>query len=116
MEINQKQKFTGILLIVVPLIIQVFYILLIMTFDYPEILREDPSYILEQYYAGGVGMRLIWLGFALGLFLIIPLTIILHYNIASLTENTEISDPILVSSSVFGILAGTFDQVAHRNI
>jgi hypothetical protein len=46
------------------LLLQVPYVALIATFDYPDVLRQDPGVILAQFQAGGPTLIGMWLGFA----------------------------------------------------
>lgn len=57
-------KLTGVLLIVGSIIVNIPYTLLIMNFDYPDILREPVGYILTQFQQGRTGLILTWLSFA----------------------------------------------------
>ena len=48
------------------------YTILNMTFDYPDILRQDPGIVLTKFHAGGASLILTWWAFAiLGLPLLI---------------------------------------------
>ena len=58
------RRLTGILFIVGAVFVNIPYTLLIMNFDYPDILREPTGYILTQYQAGGIGLVFTWLAFA----------------------------------------------------
>jgi hypothetical protein len=56
-------KLTGILLIVLAVGFNLFFTLLAMNFEYPDILRSPTGYVLEQYHAA------VWLILA-GIFLL----------------------------------------------
>lgn len=59
------EKIIGILLIVGALALFVPYTLLTITFDYPNILREDTGVILTRFRAGGNALIWTWFAFAL---------------------------------------------------
>jgi hypothetical protein len=61
---QQIRKMTGILLILGGILVNVPYTLLIMTFDYPDILREPTADILTRFAAGGPRLIWTWLAFA----------------------------------------------------
>jgi hypothetical protein len=54
------QRWTGLLLIVVPITFNVAFFELGRAFDYPDILRRDPDEILRRFAAGGTGLLLRW--------------------------------------------------------
>ncbi|MFN8349310.1 MAG: DUF4386 domain-containing protein [Spirosomataceae bacterium] len=59
------EKIIGILLIIGALALFVPYTLLTITFDYPNILREDTGVILTRFHAGGSSLIWTWFAFAL---------------------------------------------------
>jgi hypothetical protein len=71
MNDNQFRKVTGILFIAGAILVNIPYTLLIMNFNYPDILREPADLILTQFQTGGAALIFTWLAFAwLGLPLI----------------------------------------------
>jgi hypothetical protein len=56
---------TGVLLIAMPVLFNLFFLLLQVTFDYPGILRQPSSDVLRQFQAGGSTLVATWYGFAL---------------------------------------------------
>ena len=54
------RKLTGVVLILTPVAFNVFFTLLSMTFEYPDILRKPASYVLRSFDAGGSGLVAIW--------------------------------------------------------
>lgn len=58
-------KSAGILLIVGAIGVFIPYTILTITFHYPDILREKPGIVLEQFEAGGASLIFTWLAFAL---------------------------------------------------
>lgn len=66
MEMNtySYQRLTGTLFIIGAVLVNVPYTLLIMNFDYPDILREPTGYILTRFQQGGAGLIFTWFTFA----------------------------------------------------
>jgi hypothetical protein len=64
MNHQQIRKLTGALLILGAILVNIPYALLIMTFDYPDILRQPTGDILTRFAAGGPGLIWTWLAFA----------------------------------------------------
>lgn len=58
------RKLTGLLFIAGALLLNIPYTLLIMNFDYPDILRQPTGDILTQFQAGGDALIYTWLAFA----------------------------------------------------
>lgn len=70
-------KTIGILLILGTLGVIIPYTILTMTFNYPDILRQDSKIVLNEFYAGGNSLIYTWLAFALlGLPLIVAYSLI----------------------------------------
>lgn len=66
-------KRTGILFIVLPVLLNIPFILLGATFNYPDILREPAGDILTRFHDGGNVLLFQWYAFAIiPLFLIFP--------------------------------------------
>lgn len=64
MKEQQIRKLTGALLILGAILVNIPYTLLIMTFDYPDILRAPVGEILTRFAAGGSALIWTWLAFA----------------------------------------------------
>jgi hypothetical protein len=58
------RKLTGIFFIVGALLVNVPFTLLIINFDYPDILRQPTAEILTRFQAGGNALIYTWLAFA----------------------------------------------------
>jgi hypothetical protein len=58
------RKLTGIFFIVGAILVNVPYTLLIVNFDYPDILRQPTAEILARFHAGGDALIYTWLAFA----------------------------------------------------
>lgn len=64
MSLKLTRLTTGILLILGAILVNIPFTLLIMNFDYPDILREPAGIILERFAAGGPSLVWTWLAFA----------------------------------------------------
>ena len=91
---------TCALLILTPIAFNVFFTLLSVTFEYPDILREPTDYVLRQFDAGGGGLVAIWYGFMLTAVLFVPLAVLVHKVLAR--EGT----PYMALATTFGVVAG----------
>ena len=91
---------TGALLILTPIAFNVFFTLLSVIFEYPDILREPTGYVLRHFDAGGSSLVAIWYGFMLTAVLFVPLAILVHKALAR--ENT----PYMAVATAFGVVAG----------
>ena len=64
MSTRQFRQLTGLLFIVGTVLINIPYTLLIINFDYPDILRQPNAEILTRFQAGGNALIYTWLAFA----------------------------------------------------
>jgi hypothetical protein len=94
------RKLTAVVLILTPVAFNVFFTLLSMTFEYPDILREPASYVLRSFEAGGSGLVAIWYGFMLTAVLFVPLAVLVHKVLAR--QDT----PYMAVATAFGVVAG----------
>jgi Domain of unknown function (DUF4386) len=94
------RKLTGVILILTPVAFNVFFTLLTVTFEYPDILREPTDYILRQFDAGGSGLVAIWYGFMLTAVLFVPVAVLVHKVLAR--QGT----PYMAVATAFGVVAG----------
>jgi len=94
------RELTGVLLILTPIVFNVFFTLLSVTFEYPDILREPTGYVLRHFDAGGSGLVAIWYGFMLTAVLFVPLVVLVHKVLAR--EDT----PYMAVATAFGVVAG----------
>ena len=73
----KKEKVIGLLLIAGAIGVFIPYTILTMTFEYPDVLRQDTSIILTKFHNGGSSLILTWWAFAiLGLPLLIAYVLI----------------------------------------
>src|ERR687897_3451497 len=91
---------TGVLLILTPIAFNVFFTLLSITFEYPDILREPTGYVLRHFDAGGGELVAIWYGFMLTAVLFVPLAVLVHKAL------TREDTPYMTLATAFGVVAG----------
>lgn len=91
---------TGILLILTPIAFNVFFTMLSMTFEYPDILREPAGDVLLKFDEGGSGLIATWYGFMLTAVLFVPLSVLVHKILA------RPDTPYLAMATAFGVVAG----------
>ena len=73
----KKEKTIGLLLIIGAIGVFIPYTILTITFEYPDILRQDPGIILTRFHDGGSSLIFTWWTFAmLGLPLLIAYILI----------------------------------------
>src|SRR5215212_2324976 len=66
------------LLIVMPVLFNLFFALLQSEFEYPDILRRPPDEVLRRFAAGGERLIALWYGFALTPALFLPAAVLLR--------------------------------------
>jgi hypothetical protein len=96
---TRSRTLTAALLILVPVLFNVFFFLLQSSFGYPDILREPADTILDQFAAGGTSLLAIWYGFALTPALFIPAAVLLRRAFPG-------DAPLLALATPFAIVAG----------
>jgi hypothetical protein len=94
------RRVTGVLLVLTPIAFNVFFTLLSMTFEYPDILREPAGYVLRSFDAGGSALVATWYGFMLTAVLFVPLAVLVHKVLARKDA------PYLAVATAFGVVAG----------
>jgi len=58
------RKLTGVFFIVGAILVNIPFALLMINFDYPDILRQPTTEILTRFYAGGASLVYTWLAFS----------------------------------------------------
>ena len=96
---TRSRSLTALLLIIVPVLFNVFFFLLQSSFGYPDILREPADTILRQFAAGGTSLLAIWYGFALTPALFIPAAVLLRRAFPG-------DSPLLSLATPFAVVAG----------
>src|SRR5215218_8376903 len=102
------RNLTGVILILTPVAFNVFFTLLTVTFEYPDILREPTDRILRQFEAGGSGLVAIWYGFMLTAVLFVPVAVLVHKVLAR--QDT----PYMAVATTFGVVAGVVQFLGLR--
>jgi len=102
---NSYQRLTGILFIVGAVLVNVPYTLLIMNFEYPDILREPTGYVLTRFQEGGAGLIFTWFAFA---WLGFPLLFAMVMLQTLLQQETV---PYLWFGTVTGVIGGIAQMV-----
>jgi hypothetical protein len=93
------QVLTGLLLLVLPVAYNLLYTLLARSFDYPDILRQPTSQILDRFAAGGSRLLLLWWGFAMSAVLLAPAAVLLSSTLA------DANPTVLALATATGLLA-----------
>jgi Domain of unknown function (DUF4386) len=93
-------RLTGILLILTPIAFNVFFTLLSVTFEYPDILREPAGQVLRRFDAGSSSLIAIWYGFMLTAVMFVPLAVMVHKVLA------RRDTPYMAVATVFGVVGG----------
>src|SRR4249919_1396281 len=95
----KTEKTIGILLIAGAIGVFIPYTVLTMTFEYPDILRQDTGTILNKFHNGGSSLILTWWAFAI---LALPL-LIAYILIGQKLENKL---GFIKWVTTFGIISG----------
>ena len=90
---------TGILLIALPILFNVFFAALSAVFEYPGILRQSTPEVLAKFGAGGSRLLLIWWGFAMTAVLFAPVAVLLSAQL------TGADATLLAITTTVGVLA-----------
>jgi hypothetical protein len=67
----------GLALLALPVAFNVLFARLARTFDYPDVLREEPRAVLVRFAAGGTALVLTWWAFALTALALAPAVVLL---------------------------------------
>jgi hypothetical protein len=93
-------RVTGLLFVVTALGFAGAFSVLSATFEYPAILRQPTSHILQRFAEGGQALIVTWYILTLSAVLLIPTAILLHRFLAHL------GTPWMPVATAFGVLAG----------
>jgi hypothetical protein len=98
------RRLAGLLLILTPIAFNLLFTLLSVTFEYPDILRESPGYVLVRFDAGGAGLVATWYGFMLTAVLFVPLVVLVHRVLAK--DGRDAGEPFYLGlATIFGVVA-----------
>lgn len=100
MKQNSSQKLAGILLIVTPILLNILFAILGMTFDYPDILRMPTGDVLARFQAGGSGLVAIWYAMTITAAFFIPIVLLM----SQLLKDQDPSN--IFFATTFGLIAG----------
>jgi hypothetical protein len=92
-------KGIGYLLIVGAIGVFLPYTILTITFNYPDILRQESGFILTEFHKGGTALIFTWLAFAL-----LGLPLLVAYSLIG--QNLESKIPNLRWVTTIGIISG----------
>ncbi len=92
--------FTGLALIVVPLLFNVVFFALARSFEYPDILRKPTDEILQRFTAGGARLVSLWYLFAVTALLAIPMAILVFFVFL------DTQPALAITSAILGTLSG----------
>src|SRR5918911_3879756 len=105
MNDTTSRRLAGVLLILTPIAFNLFFKLMSVTFEYPDILRQPAGYVLERFAVGGAGLVSTWYGFMLTAVLFVPLVVLVHRVLAG--DGREAGEPFYLSlATTFGVVAG----------
>jgi hypothetical protein len=103
-EFNLRQT-TGLLFILAAVAFGIAATVLSMSFEWPDILREDPAYVLTKYQEGGTTLTLIWLAVAWTFFLLIFPIVMLGKVLDEDGKSTLVSVATMIG--VLAVIAST---------
>ena len=105
MNTTLHRRLTGILFVIGAVLVNIPYTLLIMNFDYPDILRQPTGQILTRFQEGGTGLIFTWLAFAwVGLPLLMAIVML-----QGVLQREDV--PYLWSGTVAGIIGGIAQMI-----
>jgi hypothetical protein len=93
------EKAIGILFILGAIGVFIPYTMLTITFNYPDILRQDPGIVLSQFHKGGASLIFTWLCFA-----VLGLPLLIGYSL--LGQQMEARHPFIRWVTTIGIVSG----------
>lgn len=88
---NRTNKVIGSLLITGAVTLLIPYNILIFTFDYPDILRQDTATVLNKFHEGGGTLILTWFAFAITGIPLIPAYILIGQELENKTNIARIA-------------------------
>ena len=101
---DRVRVLTGILLIAVPVLFNLFFFQLQSSFAYPDILRQPPEEILTRFAAGGSALVALWYGFAMVPALFIPAAVLLRRVFPDNLPLLDLATPLAIVAGVVQLL------------
>ena len=105
MSINSHRIWTGILLIVTPVLFMTAFTLLQINFEYPDILRQPAQTVMEKFAAGGSGLIANWYLMVVSAILFIPISVMLHPYLAR--DDSQ----YMTVATTLGVVAGVVQML-----
>jgi len=99
METLVLRRWTGLFLMIIPILFTISFTLLQIQFNYPDILRQPTTVILEKMNTGGRSLHVVWYLMTFSALMFIPIAILVHRVIAHPSS-------LLWIGTVFGVIAG----------
>jgi Domain of unknown function (DUF4386) len=111
----------GILLILLPIAFNGLFFDLARTFEYPDILRQEPGTILTRFHDGGTALLLRWWGFALVALAFVPIGVAVPVVLAPGTQVTSVVAALGIAAGlvqVIGLIRWPFlvPELARRYV
>ena len=100
----KKEKTTGWLLIAGAAGVLIPYTILTITFEYPDILRQDTGIILTKFYEGGGRLIGTWLAFALAGLPLLPAYILIGKKLEAKSALARIATTIGIAGLIVQII------------
>ena len=101
---NRVRVLTAALLIAVPVLFNLFFLLLQARFGYPDVLRDPAAEVLRRFDAGGTALVLIWYGFALTPALFVPAAVLLRRALPDAAPLLDLATPLAVLAGLVQVL------------
>ena len=99
------EKVIGLLVIFGAVGVFIPYTILTIIFDYPDILRQDPGFILTEFHEGGVSLIFVWF-----LFAILGIPLIIAYILVGQKLENKIS--FVRWATTLGVISGIVQIIA----
>lgn len=100
-----EMRWTGLLLLMMPMVIIVSWTGLMIRFEYPDILREPVEVILHKYREGGMTVKLYWTGMVVSSLLLIPIVMLLYRFTSHANRSLRLAAAgVGLSSAIFHII------------
>jgi hypothetical protein len=105
MSTKSHRIWTGVLLIVTPIVFMAAFTLLQINFEYPDILRQPAQTVMEKFVAGGNGLVANWYLMVVSAILFIPISVMLHPYLA------REDSPYMTVATTLGVVAGVVQML-----